>query len=658
MSEWLQALPAFLVVVGLVLLPGLGMAYAVGLRGLLAGGAAPALGMTVLASSPVATQLLGLSWGPDLLLAWVAGWVLLAVGVGLLLRRWRPVPRTAEPRRTAVLSVAGVGLGVLAVLTAVLPAIRTPGELVDSTDAVAHLNRIRSLLDSGNFSSLADSFYPSGFHDVAGTSMQVLSHLDIVEATNLTALTAAAVIWPLGCVSLARHVLGRSPVVLLGAGLASAAVTTFPFMLLGWGVLWPNLLATAMLPGVLAPALVATRTVRPTPGTSRPVAGVATALAVPGLTLSHPNGLVSLVLFLVLVLMTTAVNNAVRTRGRTRIGELTRLAMLVVGVGAVLVLLPRISRQVADTASYVWVDSAALGPALREVTLLSLQVDQPAWGLGIVLLLGAVACALRRSRRWIVVVYAACVTLYVLAATSHTPVGVLLTGYWYNDKVRFAALAAVPVVLLAVASIQLLAQGLHRALAAITPPPRPGARGDRLLPASVTAAALTAFLFLSIGLSHDATSGLTLRYYHPPEPDRVLITAQEDADLRKLAARIPPGVVTAGVPANGSAFLYAFHDRPVLFDSLLLNPDPDSAVIALHLKEVLGNTAVCDALRRKNVQYAVTGPVRYWLSLSSRTTGLAALGGTPGFEEVGRAGRYRLYRIRACGFGWEPVPER
>jgi len=661
MSEWLPALPSFLVVVGLVLLPGLGMAYAVGLRGLLAWGTAPALGMTVLACSPVATHLLGFRWTPDLLLVWVAGWVLLALGVGLLLHLWRPVRGTVEPRRIAVLSTGGVGLGVLAVLLTVLPAIRSPGELVDSTDAVAHLNRIRSFLHSGNFSSLGNPSYPSGFHDLAGTAMQVMSHLDIVEATNLTALTAAAVIWPLGCVALARHTFGRSPVVLLGAGLASAAVTTFPFILLGWGVLWPNLLATAMLPGVMAAALVATGTLRPTRGTSRPVAGVATVLAVPGLTLSHPNGLVSLAMFVVLALMTTAANRAVRARGRARTGELARFAALAAGVWAVLVIVPRVSRQVADTASYEWADSAPLGPALREVILLSLQIDQPLWGLSIVLVLGVVACALHRSRRWIVVIHVACVVLYVLAATSHTAVGVLLTGYWYNDKVRFGALAAVPVVLLAVAGIVLLAQWLRRALTAFTPVPRPGARRLPVLPvlpASVTAGALVMFVFLSAGLSHDASSGLTFRYYHPLEPDRVLVTAQENADLGQLAARIPDGVVTAGVPANGSSFLYAFHDRPVLFDSLLLNPDPDSAVIGLHLKEVMSNTAVCDSLRRKNVQYAVTGPVHYWLSLSSRTAGLAALGDTPGFQEVARAGRYRLYRIMACGFGSEPVPER
>lgn len=658
MSEWLQALPALLLVVALVVLPGLGAAYAVGLRGLVAWGTAPALGVSVLAGAPVVAQVIGLGWSPGLFVAAAAGWLLLALGVGLLLRaRW---PRCAvrEADRPRWPSVAGVGLGVAAVLSAAVPAMGSPHELVDSTDAVAHLNRIRAFLDTANFSSLRAPSYPSGFHDIAATAMQVLPRLDIVEAANLTALTTAAVIWPLGCVALARQCFGRSPVVLLGAGLASATFTSFPFILLGWGVLWPNLLATALLPGVLVPALVATGTLPATAQLTRPVAGAAALLAVPGLTLSHPNGLVSLAMIVALGLMTAAGNRALHSSGRPRARALALLAALVTAVGAGLVVVPRLSRQVADTQSYDFAAAQPVGAALADGLLLSLQVGGPPWGLLLVVLAGGVACALRPERRWIVVTHLACLVLFALAATSRTPFGVLLTGYWYNDKVRLAALATVPALLLAVAGIAVLASGLQRALTAHTRSARPGAGATRVLPSAVVTSALVLFVVATVGLDHAETTGLTARYYRPPQPDRVLLTAAENADLAHLAAHIPEGVVTAGVPANGSSFLYAFHDRPVLFDSLLLNPDPDSALIAMHLKDVLRRGDVCAALRRMNVQYAVTGPVRYWLSLSDRTTGLAALGGTTGFEEVDRAGRYRLYRITACGFGPPRVPER
>ena len=136
----------------------------------------------------------------------------------------------------------------------------------------------------------------------------------------------------------------------------------------------------------------------------------------------------------------------------------------------------------------------------------------------------------------------------------------------------------------------------------------------------------------------------------------MLLSPADNQALGQLARLIPAGVVTANVPANGSAFLYAFHNQPVLFESLLLDPDPDHALIGEHLREAATRTDVCDALRREGVEYAITGPERYWLNLYQRTAGITKLEEAPGFQQIGTAGRYKLFRIQACGFdpGWLP----
>ncbi len=652
MSQWLPALPAFVVVTGIVLIPGLAMAYAVGGRGVLAWGVAPTLGMTALTCGTAAAPFMVLGWSPVLLLASALAGVLVAAGVGMLLRTRWPRPAVADPPRSRALALGGVALGTVAVLAAALPGVGRPDELVDSTDAVVHLNRVRGFLEHRNFSSLTAPSYPSGFHDVAGSAMQLLPDLDIVRAANLTALLAAAVVWPLGVVALSRATFGRGGVVLLGAGLAGAAFTTFPFILMGWGVLWPNLLAIALLPGVAAPTLVAAGVVPAPPSLPRALAVVTTLACLPGLTLTHPNALVSLLVIVGLAVGTRLAqralgSSALGSSGPSRRRAPPALAVLVVAVVAVLVAAPRVSRAVADTAGYDWGAPQPLGRTLAEIVLLKLQVSAAPWGLLLLMLLGLVVCLRRHRLLWVAVVWVACVLLYVLAATRRTGVVTLVTGYWYNDTVRLAAFAAVPGVLLAVAGIGRLAALMRRLLVTFSPP---SGLQRGALPAAVLTGTLALVVVVTVGLDHQATDDLVSRYYRPAEPNRVLVTAAESADLGRLAALIPPGVVTAGVPANGSSFLYAFHGKPVLFDSLLLSPDADSALIGLHLKEASTRTDVCDALRRKNVQYAVTGPVRYWLSLSERTSGLAALGHTPGFEEVGAAGRYRLYRITVCGF--------
>jgi len=661
MSTWLPALPALLVVVALVLLPGAAMAYAAGARGLVAWGLAPGLSMTALTIGTGLAPVLHLTWTPGLSAAVTALAVAFAAGAGQAARRWRgrPAPRgaTSDPVRSRWFAAGACTVGVGLVLSAVLPAIGRPGELVDSTDAVAHLNRIRQFLDTGVFSSLGSASgpaYPSAFHDIAGTVALIVPSLAqgsmVVDAANLTAVAAAAVVWPVGFVALARVTLGRSGVTLVAAGVMSAALTTFPYILMGWGVLWPNLLGAAILPGVLAPTLVAVGVVGPVPGLPRPLAGVLAAATLPGLTLAHPNGLVSLVLIAVLAVATRLALLWRTQAGVTRRRARTRLMILVALVVGGPLLAPRLSRQIADTASYDWDAHDALTSSLRDSALLALQEGAPPWGLLVLVALGAVVCARRARLRWVLVTWAALVLLFVVAATGRPGWGSLVTGYWYNDKVRVAALLALPSALLGVVGVVAIARSLARLLRSFTPPAIGRRRAPWGLALSSGAGALALALLLTTGANHDRVGELVNRYYYPREPSHVLLTPGEDADLAALAALIPPGVVTADVPANGSAILYAFHDRPVLFTSLLLDPDPDHALIGLHLKEAATRNDVCDALRRDNVQYAVTGPVHYWLSLSDRTSGMAALGGTPGFTEIGASGRYRLYRIHACGF--------
>ncbi len=683
MSEWLPALPALLVVVVLVLLPGTAVAYAAGARGIVAWGVGPTLSMTVLGLAAAIAPVMHLSWSPWLYAAATALSVVLAAALargldGFLSPGGRsgsagrsvfpvfpvsPVFPGHDPLRSRWSAAAGCLVGSALVLAAALPAISTPDELVDSTDAVAHLNRVRQFLDTGVFSSLGSASgpaYPSAFHDVAGTLALLVPGLaqgsTLVVTANLTALTAAAVVWPVGVVALARLTLGRSGVTLVAAGVMSAAFTVFPYVLMGWGVLWPNLLGTALLPGVVGPALLASGVLPAPPGLPRRLAGLLAVAALPGLTMAHPNALVSLLLVVGLAFATRLALLWRHTPGVAGRRAGVRLALLVGLVVLGLAAAPKLSRQVADTASYDWGAHEALWSSLRDSALLALQEASPPWGLLAFVILGALFCARRHRLRWVLVVWVATVLLFLVAATGRPGFGSLVTGYWYNDKVRLAALVALPGVLMAVAGVTAVARTMARVLQSFTPPPLDRRRTPWGLGVASGAGALVLVLAVTLGADHDRVGELVSRYYHPPEPTHVLLTPTENGDLAALAALIPPGVVTADVPANGSSLLYAFHDRPVLFTSLLLDPDPDHALVGLHLKDAATRADVCDALRRDNVQYAVTGPVRYWLSLSERTTGMAALGATPGFLEVGRSGRYRLYRIQACGFdpAWMP----
>ena len=83
MTEWLPLAPAFLLTIALLWGPGSVVAWALGLRGLLLLGAAPAVTTAVLATAAIAGPVVGLSWSVPLwggatvaaaVLAFVVSW--------------------------------------------------------------------------------------------------------------------------------------------------------------------------------------------------------------------------------------------------------------------------------------------------------------------------------------------------------------------------------------------------------------------------------------------------------------------------------------------------------------------------------------------------------------------------------------------------------
>ena len=108
---------------------------------------------------------------------------------------------------------------------------------------------ISSLHAGGFLSNLPNGFYPAAFHGVATTGAQLVDVQPVVAA-NLTALLAAALVWVGGGVLLARQAFGAHGSALAAAGLAAASFTAMPFLIAGYGVLWPNLLGMAMVPAL------------------------------------------------------------------------------------------------------------------------------------------------------------------------------------------------------------------------------------------------------------------------------------------------------------------------------------------------------------------------------------------------------------------------
>jgi hypothetical protein len=101
------------------------------------------------------------------------------------------------------------------------------------------------------------------------------------------------VVWPLSCVALVRVLVGPSWSALAATPVVAVGFIAYPWSLLSFGVLWPNLIGLSLVPAALATVLVVIGTGAPG-SLTRPRAALLLPVLVVGLGLGHPNTVFSL----------------------------------------------------------------------------------------------------------------------------------------------------------------------------------------------------------------------------------------------------------------------------------------------------------------------------------------------------------------------------
>ncbi|MEO6996564.1 MAG: DUF6541 family protein, partial [Terracoccus sp.] len=446
-------------------------------------------------------------------------------------------------------------------------------------------------------------------------------------------IVLAAVVWPVGCVALVRHALGTSRLVTYAAGFSSAALVAFPTLLLGWGVLWPNLMGTALTPGVIALMLQAAR--------SRQVGQwLGFAASLPGLALVQPNAFVAIGVFALAWLAAARWRAGVLGHARwRRVGLDLSVVTVVLAVG--LYIAPAISARLASTQSYVWKDRVSAWTALVEVIGGQLLTGSVLWGPVILLPIGIFWIVTRaRAAIPVLAMWLAAVGLYVIAASSTASWTSLITGYWYNDKVRLASLAAVPGVVIVAAAAPAIRWALGPALRRL---PSPGRR-------SLTAGGISLLVIplLTIGWGYGVRHDTLVGFYRPADPTHVILSDQGRRDLAELAALIPAGEGVVGRPENGSPLMFALFDTNTLYRSIPIPTTGDEILIGTGFNQLSTRPDVCQALARHHIKWAIDGAHVYWLDRPERSSGLFDLANVDGVEPVKTVGAYTLFKITGC----------
>ncbi|MBT2531854.1 hypothetical protein J7E83_06900 [Arthrobacter sp. ISL-48] len=613
------------------------------------------MSISVMSVTAVAAPIAGVSWG---IVAVVAGTLVTAAATwvvrSLLAKRfgWERAHIQwgfALTPATAIGIAAGSGV----ILVRLGRIFGSPDYVSQTADNVFHLNAVRYVIESGSASSLtlgaagggAPSFYPAAWHGIAALIVQT-SGSSIPEAVASLNLIIGALVWPLSMWFFCRTLFGGSTVMNVGFGVLVSSFSAFPYLLVDWGVLYPNYLGMAALPAVAGIGLLLCRNgfLSSGQGIMLPWLGL---IGLAGISLSHPNSVICLIVILVPYLLSRTLRRSVLTSFahwtiRRRILKLAASLGLAVAIATAWVVL----RPFPFTSFNVtWPPYQSSAQAVGEALFTTHSARGAAWATGVLLIFGLWLALSHRGYRWLAISFLMW-TLLLVSVTAWQPsvMRAFLTGGWFDDYKRVAAglvLVGLPLSLLAFI-------GFYRIVAKYLGSLRKSSHAWEIS-ASLALIAVPVLLIAQTGAIRDASNAAHSNY--SLGPGSPIMSADEFELYKELPEVVHDDGVIAGNPWDGSAWAYFVSGKHVLFPHVLAAMNADKTVIAKSLNTAATNPEVCAAARRLNVEYAINSDELIYLPGNPNNQaypGLAGLDRAPGFELIAQVGANRLYKLVAC----------
>lgn len=688
---WSEFLFCSALLVGILYIPGFFLCRALRLDGPFALACAPVPSVAAYATLPVVYGALGIecTWANLLaptLIIFFAIWLFVA------LRDRRVISGKSDGQATdkriwwIVALYLFVGLAICAYVF--VKSLDGAASFHPKHDNMTHYNNVRSFVDSGVWSSLTVNnfmgtglegaswqhvaFYPSAWHDLAAILVSALG-CEVAVAANAVNAVVAGVVCPLTTFAFLRALFPSQKLVLISGAFVAVAFTAFPWAFLIKGPLYPNMLANALLPAVLAAVVLL---VRGQFGSLRQrvafglIFGLTSFIA---LALSQTNNLFTVLVFLAFfgaapLRKAVSAKLSPKLRHDKRFTALFYVAytVLVVAVWAAATSLPFLQGIIA----YDNVGDASLGASSSAFSTLSLSffASLPQWALLITCLIGAVVLVSRR-RSWLVALAAFMMFAYFISRFMLGYPKAFITGVWYNDPWRLAACAAQFLVPLASVGLASLIALVTRFLES------PKDADGKNIPdiRCLIVSAVSVLLIFSCwtffpnykeprrsGGSHQTAYG-QLRNWLKDSYDmgvEQVYSAEEQEFVDKVLETIPEGAAVINQPNDGSVFAYGLDGLNTYYRSNSVSGlTKDSEIIRKEMDEIADNENVQNAVKAVGAQYVLLldqgvpwedgvwmseyheGAVQNWDGLNDITDD------TPGFEVVLADGDMRLYKI-------------
>jgi hypothetical protein len=270
-------------------------------------------------------------------------------------------------------------------------------------------------------------------------------------------------------------------------------------------------------------------------------------------------------------------------------------------------------------------------------------------------LVGLVGATITK-RYWLLGAYAAVAVLFFMAVAGRQGrLRTFLTGVWYNDPQRLAAI--IPLVVLPIAVLGAVAcwDGLGRLFTKARP--EGVSTKDKTTPArsigitSVVGVLTVSVLTVATQQENLDAAESSAAHSYTMGPDAPLLNSDEMAVLARVRDEVPADAVVVGNPWTGSSLVYALSQRQTLQPHILGAVSDDARYIFAHLNMAGVDAAVCRSVRELKVAYVLDFGDRQVNNGEGRTIdydGLDDLEESGVAEIVDSQDGARLYRLTAC----------
>jgi hypothetical protein len=522
--------------------------------------------------------------------------------------------------------------------------ILAPERFSQTFDNIFHMNAVRWTLDTGYSSSLfmhsmtpgvdPHGFYPMAWHNLVSLANLTLNSVNIPYGSNAMMLVLVTVIWPLTSLFLVSRLFPKASAALtILSGILASSFASFPWLLLGFGVLYPNALGFSLLPVSLGLAFSLLNIL---PQGERVPVGLTILTLVgclPGLFLAHPNAVLSLMAMISPLVILWAWRGVKATWTKNR----KQARPYIVTTASTLIIFAGIWGLSLVRSTYKPPNS--LGTTLSEILSASPLVIAPFWLLAALIIAG-IAWMIRDSgiRWWFYPTIVVCFLWYAASAMPHGFLRKITVGGYYADPHRLGALLTMvlfPITVMGIQSFITVGSFILKRFPKINTP---------LIKALCL---VLAGIGLIVGIQNTSamTSHIGWVRWHYQLDSGSLISIDEYSVIKQIPNIISQGERVATNPWTASSLVYALSGVPVTLTHITGDTSDDLEIIKNSLREAQTNPRVCPAVRALNIGYVLQFPNKV---AHTNYVGLENLDEAEGFTAVARVGEAVFFRIDAC----------